>query len=270
MNSILKIPCLTLALAGLSCANAQDICASYVAQTVQPVKASVLWRQLTGVPTVKSEYEASPAFEDRVENAMASIASPVVVEVPIQRKYITYNADANRLDVQSYAFSNGTTQYSGVFGYGTPFYESIKYGLSDNIHIVFPHEEKQLGSYIGTNAMGVRIRVTKVRRFTKVIFERGGKWGERLFSDLSQHDAPVISIVNVTPDMAKHVKATARAAIVYVPKAPYFAKGKYPWGGPTIEGPMEIDETIEVAIGDIQCALFLNSAGKVYAAAVTR
>ena len=270
MHSFFKIPYLTLVLAGLSSANAQNICAPYVAQTVQPIKAAVLWKQLASVPTVKDEYETSPAFKDRVESAMGSITGPVIVEVPIQRKYITYDADANRLDVQSYAFANNTTQYSGVFGYDTPFYERIKYGLSNNIHVVFPHEEMQSGSYIGTNAMGVRIRVTKVRRFTKVIFERESKWGEELFPDISQHNAPVISFGDVMPDMAKHVKATARAAIVYVPKAPYFAKGKYPWGEPTIEGPMDIDETIEVAIGDIQCALFLNSAGKVFGAAATR
>lgn len=80
----------------------------------------------------------------------------------------------------------------------------------------------------------------------------------------------MLTFRDVTLEMAKDIKTTARAAIVYVPKAPYFAKGKYPWGKPTIDGPLEIDETIEVAIGDIQCALFLSLQGKVNGAVATR
>jgi len=258
------------ALSIFSTAAAQDICTPYVEQTVQPVKPNVLWKQLANVPTVKSEYETTAAFEARVASTMSKIASPVVVEVPVQGKYITYDADSSRLNVQGYAFANERTEYSGVFGYGSPLYQKIKYGYSDNIDVVFPYEEAQVGSYVGTTAMGVKIRVTKVRRFTRVLFEREGKLAEGLFPGLSQHDAPVITFSNVTPEMAKHMKATFRAAILYTPKPPYFAKGKYPWGEPTIEGPMDIDETIEVAIGDIQCALLLNSDGKVYGATATR
>lgn len=253
-----------------SSANAQNICEPYLGQTVQPLQATALWKQLASLPTVKGEYETTPAFEKRVADAISSITGPAIVEIPIQRSYITYDADSRRLDIQSYAFANGTTRYSGVFGYGTPFYEKIKYGVSDNIDIVLPSEETHDGNYMGTNAMGVKVRVTKVKRFTKVIFEREGQSGESLFPNLIEHDSPVLSFNDVTPDIAKKVKETSRAAIVYMPKTPYFAAGKFPWGDPTIENPKDIDETIEVAIGDIQCALFLNSSGVVYGAIPTR
>lgn len=257
-------------LAKISAPYAQNICAPFLEQTVQPVSASVLWPQLAKVPSIKDEYETTPAFEARVAKAMGAITAPVIVEVPIQREFITYNADANRLDIQSYVFSNGTTKYDGVFGYGTTFYGKIQYGSFDNIDVVFPHEEKNQGSYLGTTAMGLKIRVTKLKRTTKVIFEGKDSSTNGLFLSRAKHDAPVLSFNDITPDMAKHIKTTARAAIVFVPKSPYFAKGKFPWGEPSIEGPMEIDESIEVVIADIQCALFLNSKGKVFGVVATQ
>jgi hypothetical protein len=249
--------------------NAQDICASYLEKVIQPIAPDVLWGILANVPNVKGEYETTVAFEGRVADAMKPLAHQVVVEVPIQRKFITYNADKQIIDVQKYAFSNSTTKYDGVFGYGSPFYDKVEYG-SENIDVVFSDSESTIGSYIGTNAMGVKIRVTKVKRITKSIFERKAGFNENLFPAQIKYDDPVVSWKNVPPDVAKKVKESARVAFVYVPKPPYFATGKFPWGDPTIQNPKEIDERIDVAIGDIQCALLLNSVGKVYAAVPTR
>lgn len=246
-------------------AYAQETCGSFDGQTVQPMRANVLWKRLASIPNVKGEYETTAAYEARVANALGDLAGQVVVEVPVDTKFMVYDADASRLDVQSYAFSNGTTKYGGVFGYGTPFDGKIKYGSSDNKNVVYPSEEVQLGSYIGVTALGAKMRVAKIRRTTKAIFEREAQWGEGLFAD----PKAAMSFDNITPAAARQMKATAKAAIVYSPKAPYFAKGKYPWGEPTLEGPMDIDETIEVAIGTIQCALLLDGTGKVYAAAAT-
>lgn len=269
MKNIFKLFICLLILIEVSSVNAKNICESYFDKNVQPVKANTLWKQLANVPKVRDEYETSEAFENRVLKAITSISGSVIVEVPIQRQYITYNADTKQLDIQSYAFDNINTEYSGVFGYGTHFYDKIKYGSSDNIDIVFPSEETQLGSYIGKNAFGVKVRVRKVARFTKAIFEREDEQNTGLFPNLSHNNVTVISLHDITPEMAKHLKTTARAAIVYIPKAPYFAKGKYPWGEPTIEAPMDINETIEVAVGNIQCALLLNQTGKVYGVAAT-
>lgn len=172
MRPFLKIPFLVLVLTSSSYVNAEDLCDRYIAQTVQPLQASGFWKRLANVPTVKGEYETTAAFEARAASAMNQIAEPVIIEVPLQRKYVLYDADANRLNVQAYAFANGTTQYDGVFGYGTPLSGKIKYGTSDNIEVVLPSEEKQMGSYVGISAMGAKIRVTKIKRATKAIFER--------------------------------------------------------------------------------------------------
>jgi len=269
MPPIFKVSSFAFALSLSLSSSAQNICAPYLDKTVQPLEANALWQQLAKVPNAKDEFETTPQFEARVASAIGGLNGPIIVEVPIQREFITYDADARRLDVQRYAFSNGLTEYSGVFGYGTPFYGQIQYGR-DNLNVVLPYEEKQMGSYTGTNAMGAKIEIAKVSRLTRVIFERQGRPGENLFTGETQKDLASLSFSEITPEQAKNAKATARAAIVYIPRAPYFARGKYPWGQPTIHNPRAIDETIEVAIGDIQCALFLNSAGKVFGVIATR
>lgn len=104
MQIFIKSVLFTMLLAKISTPYAQNICAPFLEQTVQPVSASVLWPQLAKVPSIKDEYETTPAFEARVAKAMGAITAPVIVEVPIQREFITYNADANRLDIQSYVF----------------------------------------------------------------------------------------------------------------------------------------------------------------------
>lgn len=219
------------------------------------------------MPNIKGEYETSSAFDARVANAMNKLTLPVIVEIPLDKKHITYNADDKSLNIERYAFANLITSYGGVFGYGTKFYGEVKYGSSDNIDIVWPSTEKKLGSYIGTNAMGVKVRVTKVKRHTMAIFECKGSFGDSLFL---QKGSPLMTIQDITPDAAKSLKATVRGAIMYIPKQPYYAKGKYLWDDPTIDSPMDIDETMEVAIGDIQCAMLLDSTGKVLAVAATK
>lgn len=248
---------------------AQEVCSAYLEKIIEPMQPNVLWGILAKVPNAKGEYETTATFEGRVSDAIKSLAHEVIVEIPIQRKYITYNADKQILDVQKYTFSNGITKYDGVFGYGTPFYMKIKYGF-DNIDVVFSDSDIVTGSYIGKNAMGVEIPVTKVMRNTKAIFERNAGAHEYLIPTPNKHDDPVISWKNVTPDIAKIAKESARAAFVYIPRPPYFASGKYPRGAPTIQNPIEIDENIDVAIGDIQCALFLSASGKVFAVVPTR
>lgn len=259
----LRISLLATAFVGM--AQAQEACNSFDGQTVHPARANMLWKKLATVPNVKGEYETTAAFETRVANALGDLAGPVTLEIPLDAKYMVYDADASRLDIQSYAFTNASTNYSGVFGYGTPFDGKFKYGSSDNIQYVFPSEEVALGSYTGVTAMGAKIRVAKVRRNTKAIFEREAQWDEHLLSNTGR----VMMFDNISPATAKQMKATFKAAIVFTPKAPYFAKGKFPWGEPTLDGPIDIDETIEVAVGNFQCALLLDGTGKVYASAAT-
>lgn len=267
----LKVILISFVLTNIGYVHAQNICAPYLEKEVKLTNVNDLWKDLAKVPNIKDEFETTKAFEDRVAAAIVLFKDPQIVEIPIDRKFITYDADTSKLSVESYAFKNLSTNYSEVFGYGTQFYGKIKFGYSSNIDIVFPYEEKNNGSYIGKNAMGAEISVTRLVRNTKVIFEREAAIGEGvLTSSKYPPHTPLLSYSNITPEIAKTVKTTARAAIVFVPKAPYFATGKFPWGEPTLKRPTEIDETLEVAIGDIQCALFLNAAGKVFGTVVTQ
>lgn len=266
-----NIAIIPLFLANLSSVYAQNICSPYLDQDVKLMNTNAVWKELAKIPNIKDEYETTKSFEDRVAAATEILSAPIIVEIPLDRKFITYDADESKLSVGKYAFSNLRTNYTSVFGYGTPFYGKVKFSYWSNIDIVFPYEEKKLGSYIARNSMGAKITVTKLARNTKVIFEREAIRDEGVLSSPKYPpNTPLLTYSNITPDMAKRAKTTARAAIVFVPKAPYFATGKYPWGEPTLTSPVEIDETLEVAIGDIQCALFLNATGKVVGVVATQ
>src|SRR3990167_4072950 len=118
MNEMTKrFFCFTFSVIVANSAYSQDICSSYLGKVIQPLQADNLWRQLSNVPTVKGEYETTNAFDKRVASAVAGLPTAVVVEVPVQRDFIVYDADEKRVNIQSYTFSNGTTKYDGVFGY---------------------------------------------------------------------------------------------------------------------------------------------------------
>ena len=222
----LRITALAAACSFQGLAQAQEACNSFDGQTVHPVKANVLWKKLATIPNVKGEYETTAAYEARVANALGELAGPVTLEIPLDAKYMVYDADASRLDIQSYAFFNASTKYSGVFGYGTPFDGKVKHGSSNNIQYVFASDEVQIGNYIGVTAMGAKIRVSKVRRNTKAIFECEAQWDEHLLSNARQ----VMTFDNISPATAKQMKATFKAAIVFTPQGALLRKGQVPLG----------------------------------------
>ncbi len=253
---------------GLSNVYAQDLCSTPIGQHFSTVQPSIFWRKLAQVPTLKDEYETTASFQERVAKIMGG-EQEVALEIGVSSEFMKYDADSSTLHVQSYYFMNATTDYRNVFGYGTPFYNKVSYGIH-NAAVVFPSEEANGGSYIGVTPLGVKLQVTKIKRLTRIIFERDLGREEGLFPKKGAHDAPIFSMSNINPEQARALKKNGRAAFVYLPKAPYFATGTYPWFGPSIHSPREIDERLEVAIGDIQCAVLLSPESKVLAVVPTR
>ena len=252
---------------GLSNAYAEDLCNSSVGQDFPTVQPSVLWRNLAQVPTLKDEYETTASFQNRVAKIMGP-EQAFAVEIDTSPEFMRYDADSSTLHLQSYYFMNRTTDYRNVFGYGTPLYNKVSYGIH-NAAVVFPFEEKNAGSYVGVTPFGIKMKVTKIKRLTRVIFERDLGREDSLFLKKGPHDSPIISIP-MSSEQARVLKRDGRAAFVYLPKAPYFTTGTYPWGEPSLQNPQEIDERLEVAIGDIQCAVMLSPDSKVLAIVPTR
>lgn len=115
--------------------------------------------------------------------AAAALSSQArqVISVPLDLKYVNYDADAQALNVSTYAIADTNTDYTGVFGFGTAYYDKVKFVASSLINIVTSQPEKVVGTYKAQNSFGAAIRVTRMTRSTQALFERAAKYGEDLF-----------------------------------------------------------------------------------------
>ena len=153
-------------------------CTSYSGQSVTPITLDELMSVVSKLPNVKDEFETTQAFEARVASATAGMDRPHIVWIPLDPKYINYDADARTLSVKIYALSNEMTDYYGVFGYGTPYHGKIKTStLGSHINVVVRRPEERDGSFTAQNSFGAVANVTRVIRRTQALFEReGGSW----------------------------------------------------------------------------------------------
>lgn len=253
-------------------AKAATDCPSYLEQVVNPVTFDVLAAKVSKLPSKKDEFETTAQFESRVSDALNGQPETYIVSIPFDSEHVIYDADAQRLRVNSYAFDNATTKWNGVFGYGTPFDGQVKYSPLGNVDIVVSETKSLAGSYQGSNAFGVKMKVQKERRTTKAIFDREAKYGEDLFfaPGAPVGHSPVVLDFEATPELARKFKPKFRAALVISPKPPFHAVGKVEWGEPTIKRPLDIDETLIAVIADIQCALLTDETHRVAASITTR
>lgn len=250
-----------------SAAQSQD-CQSLVGTTVQPRTFDAVAAIVKEVPNRKDEFETTAAYQARVEAALAKLPGDVIVSAPFDQQYAVYDADIAQFLIKSYAIRNINTDYSGVFGYGTPFDGVVKFSYSSsNLDVVLSQTETSTGSYVGTNSYGASAKIAKISRVTKAIFEgESPRYGEGLFAKLS--DA-VLFRLPMSPEQARALKGTFRGAFVIGPKAPFYTVGKGRPGDVTVANPYDVSEAIQVIVADIKCALVTDGAGKVLAAAST-
>jgi len=250
---------------------AQEQCQSYVGRTVALNTFSTVAATLKKLPTAKGEYETTAAFEARVAAARGSMPETVILPGTFSPKYVSYDADAGVLKVQAYALRNINADYTPVFGYSSPYYEKVKYSTIGNRDaVLFDGAEKTTGSYIGSNAFGVKARVREITRLTQAVFEdEQGSYNEDLFLDQKPGVDAVLGTVPMTIPEAQSLKSTGKAAFVVKPKWPFYAEG-VGRSEPNIEAPTDLTNRIQVIVGDIQCGLLLTGSDRVVAAFPTR
>lgn len=223
---------------------------------------------------VKDEFETTAAYEARL--GLVSGVNPQILSVPLNSEYIKYDADKSALNVISYAVQNDITDYNDVFGYGTPYNKKINYApmVGANIHIVVLKPDIQEGQFTGQNKFGVVTTVSRIKRHTFSLFERGDAGSEELFfssREVAEQQKQIIaSFSDMPPEMAKTLKGTMKAAVVVLPKWPFYVKGFMDWGPPTLKRPTEINNVVEVGIVNFQCLLLTSREGQVLKAVETR
>lgn len=250
-------------------AAAQD-CRSYVGQIVPVQQFLTIAATLKALPTVKGEYETTTAFEARVAAARGTMPETVIVQGIFSPKYVNYDADAGVLKVQAYALRNLNTDYAYVFGYGSPYYEKVKYSSIGNLDAVLFEKESATGSYSASNAYGAKATVTKITRLQHAIFEGAAqRYGDRLFLDEKPGVEALLGTIPMTIPEAQALKASGKVAFAAKPKWPFYAEGVRKWE-PTISNPSDVNNPIKVIVADIQCGLLLDASNKVVGAYATR
>ena len=254
-------------------ANAQT-CESYAGQIIAPVNIEAVIAATSKLPSQKDEFETTEQFNARLVSALGTVNGNYVVATKFDPKYAVYDADTQRFKIESYAMDNINASWDGVFGYGTPHYGKVEHSsVTGSIDIVVSNSEATIGTYRGTNAFGASTTITKVRRVVKAIFDRQAQYGETLFAPApkrGEKTSTTIAELEADATTARTLKSAFKAAVVIVPKSPWYGAGKKDWGEPTLDAPRDIDETVIGVIADIQCALITDGSNKVLAAMPTR
>lgn len=245
-------------------ANAQTNCADFVGTTVKQKSFDQAISSLKSVAP-KDEFETTAAYEARL--AAADNSKLIVISKPIEDiKYLSYDADAGALHIESYAFN------STVFDAWNAFYATkseIKASVLSNRATVVSKLDVTTGSYTAQNGFGAKTTVTKVTRTLKAIFEAEERdSSNKLFVNTDSNG--VIGALPMSAVEAKVFKRQAKIAFVVIPKKPYVVRSTYAEGKTTINNPIDMMVNATILIADFQCGLLINSANQVLASFETK
>lgn len=241
-------------------------CQSYVAEKISPANIDVALTRLARL-TPKSEFESTKAFEDRRAAADGGLDTLIIGKKPDDGgKHFHYDADRQVMEVHSYAFDNANFCKECIWGYGGPLYNPRDTAFrDDSLDVVISDTEKVLGSYVGTNAFGVKARIIKVAETVTAIYERPLSFGDRRFFAQEGPDE-LVGEIPMSPERARALKNAFKLAFVVAPKEPYTAVAvSYP-STLTINSPVERVTTTKVLFADIQCGLLTGPDDVVLAA----
>lgn len=269
-------------------ASAQGQCASYLGQSVTPISFDAAVARYAGL-TPRSEFETTAEFEARRARQTGGTGPLIIGKIPDPQDYgnragrgdyFRYDADRGVMRVVQYAFDNVNFDTDVIWGYGQPLHRDGDYtSRMTNLDVVISESERVTGSYIGTNAYGVRARVLRTIKTVNVIYERPltSMSDDGLFRLLPRARSsigipvgdPVVGEIPMSPAEARVLKNTMTVAFVVVPKEPFFVTGQRRRGGATIDFPRETTLNARVLFADIQCGLVLDPRGRVLASYAT-
>ncbi|MCA1807044.1 MAG: hypothetical protein LC687_04235 [Actinobacteria bacterium] len=228
------------------------------------------------VPT-KGEFETTDEYDQRSNAAVSSVAaSPLIIPVAVPEKerngVFVYDADRQVMRVKNYAFSAGICPGLGCLGHDRR-----------GIEAVVSETEKVTGSYVGTNAFGVKAKVVQSLRTLEVLYEpkdapKGLDSVSRIGWELDHDDAvfpkpagvvgywyPVVEF-SIGTDDARKLKPNLRTVVVISPQEPFVVKGTKAPLAPTINLPSSTTVAYTLLVGDVLCGLVLDGSNKVVAA----
>lgn len=130
-------------------------CAAFTGKTVTPTSIDA------------GEFETSAQYEARMVAAGQMAPSTIVVPIPLDTKYISFDADAGEYAIHSYAIDNRNASWDIVFGTpNAPWPRPIPHrGFVD---LVVRSAETVTRTYAAGNAYSAKTTVSVVERDTVV------------------------------------------------------------------------------------------------------
>lgn len=257
-----------LAALPFAAASRAQTCDSFVGQVVAPQSFGAAATALRAIPGVKGEFETTMEFEERQRAAMGTLPSHLVISTPLDTEYIDYDADAGRFDIRRYAVNNVNTDYARIFGTSGAFEGVVSYSMLGVLDVVIGKTERRTGSYRAQNAFGASTTVSEIERTTQSIYE-GADTTPQHQGLFRRTPGDIIWSLPISPAEAREARNQFRAAWAVVPKPPFFIEGEGRGFRATFDVPQDVDETLQIVVADIQCALLLDAANTVLAAATT-
>lgn len=194
----------------------------------------------------KGEFEKTSDFNSRLSEyeRQDSRIGLVILQVPINRDYLRYDADKQILSVESSAF-----QFAGM-------------------KVILRRTEKSVGQYNGSNLFGVSVPVEKIHR--DVLSFENDTSKDRMFYRLKRpeyswsnakelvSDNDQFARIRLNPERARKFKSDAAAYIaIQYPRLSVNSYSK--WISPKIDAPFDVTEYEVVVSGSISCAAIGHS-----------
>lgn len=247
-----------------------------------PVPFDRVFADAQAIPRFKDEFETRAQFEERQAAALAEFQQRYLIDVPVDSEYVRYDADRQVLVIATYALTNtlaSRDELGSAFGYGSDLSRAgveVKYGIlgSGNVMWALPREQRDVGTYDGSNAFGATVTIKKQEGIARGVFERQGKYEENVWTEARapyvKDSPPVAFEIKADPQRAKAIKQGGlRAAILVSPRAPFYATGVDHFA-PTVRVPYDRTTEVRYLIGDIQCAVIYDAGGQLLATRATR
>ncbi len=257
----------------------KEYCKGYVGKSIHPVTFDDV---VDAIPKIepRGEFETTEAYKERVRQQMASVPREWIISQPVDRRYLKYDPDKQRMKVMKSAIVGDYyfEAWYPLFDYKDLLHVSaISFG---NVRYVISHTEEPIGTYEAKNAFGVKATVQKSVVHVQAVFDRGLPNSETsldedaLFPHATQDKEfhTVVGAWHVPVEKAKSLKNEIEAAyfIRLRESPPYVVRKMRRTREPTITVPREVWEDATVLIADIRCAFLADSENVVIAAYPTR
>jgi hypothetical protein len=233
-----------------------NTCAQYMSKPVQGKDFNFYYQKVNSLKIPKKdEFETTAQYKERLDKAFQSlnIPSEFFIEIPIEQKYITFDADTKLLTFSPYVINNANVYYGYNF---KDLLEPANKYFSDAYDVQISRDVKEQGFYTAQNGFGANFQIKKQEVTYKSIFDQP-KQG------FSLSNKPPLGIFNIDEnnisiDKVKALKSKSKAYAFVSLKPPYIAKISSPPERVTATGRVDSTTINEVLFADIQCFIITD------------